>query len=267
MQHPALTDTRRLQVVLQVLPIILIEWAMNGIVTCAHGRGLRLINTSPEHIRGRSVYELVQDTPDIQEYIHHALSGETFTAIVTFRERIFETYYRPCIETPYQPYHVLCIALDITEHIRLSEHVLNRFATSPCSHASVSNPEQSIEMDGAKIETMADTQCENFSPRQIEILRYAASGMKNAEIAQQIGIKPSTVKWYFEQIYQQHGAFFPGRNGRNQYYTGPNGPAGYSTWNWWGGNMGVLLLEKRWYLTTWGSDNPYHHNATVDCPC
>ena len=200
-----LTDTKRLQVMLQALPVILIEFTMNGMVTHAHGRGFSLIQTSPEAIWGCSIYELVPDRPDIQAYIHRAVSGEPCTAIIPFRERIFETSYHLCTETPYQPGHVLCIALDITEHFRLNEHGQNRFAISPRSHTAVMNPEQPIEVEGAKRETLAGTPCENLSPRQITILGYAASGMNNAAIAHQLGIKRSTVKWYFEQIYQQLG--------------------------------------------------------------
>ncbi len=75
------------------------------------------------------------------------------------------------------------------------------------------------------------------------------------------------IAFYTSGINPHYGAFFTGRNGRHQFYTGPNGPAGYSTWDWWGNNMSVLLLQKRWYLITSGANNPYHHNATVNCPC
>lgn len=194
-----------LQGVLQALPVILLAWTAHGIVTRAQGRGLQLLNTTPEHLRGHSVFALVQDAPDIQAYIHHALSGEAFTAIVTFRERIFETYYRPCTETASHPRHVLCIALDITEHTRLRAHVLNRFTPCSHSHTAVLNPEQPIEAAGDQRETVAEPPYAELSPRQRAILRAAASGMNTADIARHLGLQPSTVKWYFAQIYQQLG--------------------------------------------------------------
>ena len=72
-----------------------------------------------------------------------------------------------------------------------------------------------------------------------------------------------------------YGAFFSGRNGRHQYFTGSSGaPASYSTWNWWGSNGSVLLLEKRWLWKLDGSWstypdrwNGYYHHAELDCPC
>jgi len=62
-----------------------------------------------------------------------------------------------------------------------------------------------------------------------------------------------------------YGAFFGGSYGTNQYYSGPGGsPAGYSSWDWWGTDYDVLLLQKRWlglqslYPERW---NPANHHA------
>lgn len=58
-----------------------------------------------------------------------------------------------------------------------------------------------------------------------------------------------------------YGAFFPGSNGSHQYFSGPSGsPPGYSSWDWWGQALNVLLLEKRWLFTHsdgWVAN--YHH--------
>lgn len=50
--------------------------------------------------------------------------------------------------------------------------------------------------------------------------------------------------------YEPHyGAFFSGRYGNAQYFTGPSGdPSDYGSWNWWGSNYNVLLLSKTWLL-------------------
>jgi hypothetical protein len=55
---------------------------------------------------------------------------------------------------------------------------------------------------------------------------------------------------HYESWWQPHyGAYFNGAYGSNQYFTGPSGqPAGYSSWNWWGNELHVLLLNKSWLL-------------------
>ncbi len=66
---------------------------------------------------------------------------------------------------------------------------------------------------------------------------------------------------FWEDLLPHYGAFFPGSYGDHQYYTGSSGePAGYSSWDWWGNALTVLLLEKSWlflHLDAWNGDN--HH--------
>lgn len=62
-----------------------------------------------------------------------------------------------------------------------------------------------------------------------------------------------------------YGAYFGGSYGTAQYYTGSDGePENYSSWDWWGDNYHVLLLNKSWLGTAithpqrW---NPANHHA------
>jgi len=46
-----------------------------------------------------------------------------------------------------------------------------------------------------------------------------------------------------------YGAFFGGINGNSQYFDGPSGaPSSYGSWDWWGDDHNVLLVEKTWLL-------------------
>jgi DNA-binding NarL/FixJ family response regulator len=45
-----------------------------------------------------------------------------------------------------------------------------------------------------------------LTPRQCEVLACVASGMTNSEIAQELGLRPTTVKAYWQEILQRIGA-------------------------------------------------------------
>ncbi|MEV3927556.1 response regulator transcription factor [Actinomadura coerulea] len=45
-----------------------------------------------------------------------------------------------------------------------------------------------------------------LTPRQCEVLACVASGMTNTEVAQELGLRPTTVKAYWQEILQRIGA-------------------------------------------------------------
>ena len=48
---------------------------------------------------------------------------------------------------------------------------------------------------------------------------------------------------YYQYGIPHYGAYFADAHGSQQYFTGPSGqPSGYSSWNWWGQDLGVLLV-------------------------
>ena len=62
-----------------------------------------------------------------------------------------------------------------------------------------------------------------------------------------------------------YGAWFIGRNGRSQYFICWYEPSGYSSWNWWGNNRNVLLLEKKWLFSVGQNGwRPGCHYAVTD---
>jgi hypothetical protein len=112
------------------------------------------------------------------------------------------------------------------------------------------------------------------SVRQQTFLPFLQSGALDTEIrgaeinwrgpAYQVAWTHNSTTWPYLPHY---GAWFIGRNGRSQDFICGVGPAwGYSSWNWWGNNRNVLLLEKRWlaaYPVLW---NAGCHYATLDYP-
>ncbi|MCG8348125.1 MAG: PAS domain-containing protein, partial [Chloroflexales bacterium] len=151
MQNPLCADMLHLQLLTQALPVILMEWNHTGIVTSIQGRGLHHLGITPGQVLGRSVFELVQHDADIQEHIRNALAGEAFTAIVTFRDRIFETYYRPIRQSLDQELRVVSIALDITERTLLGEHLLQCLAKAPHGNLPLRNDGDPVEAACARL--------------------------------------------------------------------------------------------------------------------
>lgn len=45
-----------------------------------------------------------------------------------------------------------------------------------------------------------------LTPRELEVLRLAADGASTAELGEQLGISPATVKSHFESAYAKLGA-------------------------------------------------------------
>ena len=52
----------------------------------------------------------------------------------------------------------------------------------------------------------SDGMGEPFSAREIEVLRLAADGLSNEEIAQVLGLAPSTIDWYTANLFARLGA-------------------------------------------------------------
>jgi DNA-binding CsgD family transcriptional regulator len=61
---------------------------------------------------------------------------------------------------------------------------------------------------------MSRKPCSSVTPRQREVLRHAARGLSNVEIADLLGLKPRTVKVHLREAYVRLGA-----NGRTHAVT------------------------------------------------
>jgi hypothetical protein len=70
------------------------------------------------------------------------------------------------------------------------------------------------------------------------------------------------VAFYDPILVPHYGAYFAGALGSQQYFDGPSGqPSGYSSWDWWGQDLAVLLLEKSWLFTHSDAWTPSNHHA------
>ena len=112
----------RLRAVVSNAPIIL--WAADGegVFTLCEGHGLKGLGLAPWDVKGRKVCEVYTD-PRIVRHLRRALDGETFQTEVTLGGRVFDSWYSPLRDANRVIAGVIGVAVDITEHVRLSERL------------------------------------------------------------------------------------------------------------------------------------------------
>jgi LuxR family maltose regulon positive regulatory protein len=88
---------------------------------------------------------------------------------------------------------VLCILVSITELLLLTGHQQRKIEPTEKLSSSTSHP------------CSADWMIETLSKRELEVLRLIADGRSNREIAEQLIVAESTVKWHTNQIYGKLG--------------------------------------------------------------
>jgi len=109
----------RVRAVVSNAPIILWAADREGVFTLCEGHGLKGLGLVPWDVKGRKVTEVYTD-PSIAEHLRRALDGETFQTEVTLGGRVFDSWYSPLRDANRVIAGVIGVAVDITEHVRLS---------------------------------------------------------------------------------------------------------------------------------------------------
>jgi PAS domain S-box-containing protein len=112
----------RVRAVVSNAPIIL--WAADpeGIFTLCEGHGLKGLGIEPSDAVGRKVSDVYTD-PGVAAHLRRALAGESFQAGMTLGGPTFDSWYSPLWDANRNINGVMGVAVDITEHMRLSTRV------------------------------------------------------------------------------------------------------------------------------------------------
>lgn len=114
---------RRLQRLLSSAPVILWAIDLEGVFTLSEGLGLRALGLSPGQAVGLNARDLYGDVPEAIPNLERALHGETFTAVVAFRDLSFEIQYFPERDEHGRIVGASGIAFDVTERSRTEQEV------------------------------------------------------------------------------------------------------------------------------------------------
>ena len=113
----------RLRAVVSNAPIILWAADLEGRFTLCEGHGLKGLGVESGDAVGRSVSDLYTD-PRIAGHLQRALAGDTFQAEITLDGPVFDSWYSPLRDANGKITGVIGVAVDITEHTRLSGRLL-----------------------------------------------------------------------------------------------------------------------------------------------
>ena len=114
----------RLRAVVSTAPLILWAADREGVFTLCEGHGLKGLGLDPWDVSGQKVVEVYTD-PSIAGHLCQALEGNSFHAEVTLGGRVFDSWYSPLRDSDRVITGVIGVAVDVTEHVRLSERLLD----------------------------------------------------------------------------------------------------------------------------------------------
>ncbi|WP_162924438.1 EAL domain-containing protein [Rubrobacter indicoceani] len=112
----------RLKTVITNAPVILFMLDPLGVLTFVEGRGLEVLDATPEDYLGKSVYDLIPPSAASHPTkIYRALDGEEVTTEEEYSGRVFEIRYTPTRDEAGEQIGVAGLAVDITERKKLEE--------------------------------------------------------------------------------------------------------------------------------------------------
>ncbi|MFB6296637.1 MAG: PAS domain S-box protein [Halobacteriales archaeon] len=109
------SQKRRLDAILENVPIVLWEIDEDGIFTMSEGRALGKLGPEPGPAVGNSVFEVFADHPEITDHCERALDGESSSTTVEIDDVVFESWYQPRRGDDGEVTGVVGLSYDITE--------------------------------------------------------------------------------------------------------------------------------------------------------
>ena len=113
----------RLRAVVSNAPIILWAADREGRFTLCEGHGLKALGIESGDAVGRSVGDLYTD-PRIAGHLRRAFAGDTFQSEMTLGGPVFDSWYSPLRDGNRNITGIIGVAVDITEHVRLSGRLI-----------------------------------------------------------------------------------------------------------------------------------------------
>ncbi len=111
-------NRRRLETVIENMPVVVFALDSDGTFTLSEGRGLEQVGLEPGELTGESVFDYASERPEICEHVSQALDGQETRHTVEMGSATFEHWYQPVFEDG-EVTQVVGAAHDVTE---LTEH-------------------------------------------------------------------------------------------------------------------------------------------------
>jgi PAS domain S-box-containing protein len=92
------TNQRRLETVVENVPVVVFALDPDGTYTLARGRGLEALGFQPEQAVGESIFDLYGDRPEMLDHATRALDGEKAHHTVEVGGLTLEIWYQPVFE-------------------------------------------------------------------------------------------------------------------------------------------------------------------------
>jgi LuxR family maltose regulon positive regulatory protein len=131
----------------------------------------------------------------------HFTSGNKLAAQRALREALTHGANIRCLRSFIDEGAIMRTLLEAVEPSE-SKHPTDVFAAELLSLFDGGNRPQRALSDG---DATAEGLYGRFSQREREILSLVASGLRNKEIAERLGMTEGTIKWYMQQVYDKIG--------------------------------------------------------------
>lgn len=196
------------------LPLFAFVLDVNHVFRYIDGKALKYLKLTPYKVVGQFVADVIPD-PDVLYHVHCALRGERFVAAIELQDIVLEMRYGPLEDKQGVICGVIGIAYDVTRSTRLEEVIHKLSNESSKSKINLCNDDQDnnsvsfyVFHDRSDNEHVLDDRLQGretgqLSRREFEILERVGMGMTNKEIAKDLMLSPTTVKWYLEQVYRK----------------------------------------------------------------
>jgi PAS domain S-box-containing protein len=107
--------------VLQHAPLVVWATDQYGNYTLSQGRALNYVNLQQSELVGKNHFEVYKDNPAAVATVRKALSGETFTEVVSVGERTYTSNYVPSKNSRGEVIGISVVSSDISEVIALEK--------------------------------------------------------------------------------------------------------------------------------------------------
>ncbi|HUF53455.1 MAG TPA: GGDEF domain-containing protein [Dehalococcoidia bacterium] len=113
----------RLRAVVTAAPVAIFLLDASGVFTLLEGRALERLSIQPGEIVGRSVYEVMPQSANVEEPFTRALEGETVRTVVELGETSLEVELGPLRDADGRVTTVIGVATDVTERKRAEDMI------------------------------------------------------------------------------------------------------------------------------------------------
>jgi PAS domain S-box-containing protein len=120
---------RRLETMLDTLPLVLFGTDADGVLTLSRGKGLASLGVEPGELVGQNLFDVYADFPEATEHLHRALDGEPVTYEAEIMGADYRTHVRPRRDDDGTVSGVTGVAIDVTER-RRQERLLEALSRS-----------------------------------------------------------------------------------------------------------------------------------------